>query len=131
VTWIFCPGHAGVLGNEQADKLAGLALVKEKIQYDKKNVIKVLWDKVWSGSDQVENLYVDRMKLLDIMRGSGRYFALRGKTRFFNQCATGTISMTFHWLLNRGTENVWVCPECNDVDSESNLIKLHFHSFEI
>ena len=27
VTWIFCPGHAGVLGNEQADKLTGLALV--------------------------------------------------------------------------------------------------------
>jgi len=29
-----CHGHAGVHGNEQADKLAGSALVKGKLQYD-------------------------------------------------------------------------------------------------
>jgi len=80
---IFCPGHAGVLGNEQANKLAVSAFVKRKLQYDKKHVIKALWDKVWSRSDQVENFYVG------IIRGSSRYSALRGKARrFFNQCAT-------------------------------------------
>jgi len=42
VTWIFCPGHAGVLGNKQADKLAGLALVKEKLHYNKKDVTKTV-----------------------------------------------------------------------------------------
>ena len=52
MTWIFCPGHAGVLCNEQADKMTGLALVKGKLQYDKRDVIKALWDKVWSKSDQ-------------------------------------------------------------------------------
>jgi len=85
VTGILCLGHAGVIDNEQADKLVVSALVKGKLQCDKKDVIKALWDKVWSRSDQVGNLYVDRMKLLGIMRGSGRYSALRGKTRRFLQ----------------------------------------------
>jgi len=86
--------------------LAVSALVKGNLKNDKKDVIKALWDKVWSRSDQVENLYVDRMKLLGIMRGSSSYSALREKTRrFFNQCATGTISMmTLDWLLNWETE---------------------------
>ena len=26
ITWIYCPGHAGVRGNERADVLAGKAL---------------------------------------------------------------------------------------------------------
>jgi len=38
-----------VLGNDQADKLTGAALVKEKLQYDKKDVIKALWDKIRNG----------------------------------------------------------------------------------
>jgi len=106
-----------VLGNEQVDKLAGSALVKGNLQYDKKDVIRALWDKVWSGSDQVENLYVNRMKQLGIKRGSGRYSALRGKTRrFFNHCATSTMSIILRWLLNWGMEQAWVCPECNGVN---------------
>ena len=27
ITWIFCPGHAGVVGNEHVDKLAGEAAI--------------------------------------------------------------------------------------------------------
>ena len=29
IKWIFCPGHAGVRGNERADRLAGQATIKE------------------------------------------------------------------------------------------------------
>jgi len=51
------------------------------------DVIRALWGR--SG-----RVYVDRMKLPGIMRTYGRYSTLRRKTRrFFNQCATGTISM--------------------------------------
>ena len=32
ITWIYCPGHAGVIGNEAADKLAGNAQIDENIQ---------------------------------------------------------------------------------------------------
>ena len=29
ITWIFCPGHAGVAGNERVDKLAGEAAISD------------------------------------------------------------------------------------------------------
>ena len=32
ITWIYCPGHAGVRGNEAADKLAGNAQIDENVQ---------------------------------------------------------------------------------------------------
>ena len=64
-------------------------------------------------------MYVDRMRLMRDARGSGRHSFMQGKARrIFNQVTTGTISVdTLRWRLGRGTEHVWVCPECNDVDS--------------
>ena len=32
ITWIYCPGHAGVIGNETADRLAGNAQVTPGVQ---------------------------------------------------------------------------------------------------
>ncbi len=32
IQWIFCPGHAGVQGNERADKLAGSVHVEDRIR---------------------------------------------------------------------------------------------------
>jgi hypothetical protein len=40
----------------------------------KNNVIKDVWDKVWSDSDKMKNVHKDRMKLLGMVRGFGRYF---------------------------------------------------------
>ena len=34
ITWIFSPGHAGVLGNERADVLAGAAVIKGDLIMD-------------------------------------------------------------------------------------------------
>jgi hypothetical protein len=119
ITWIYCPGHAGVRGKEEADRLAVSAPVGSQLLYDKRDVISALWDKVWRESEDSENVYVDRMRLKRVARGSGRHSSLQGKARrIFNQITTGTISVdTLRWLLRRGTEHVWVCPDCNDVYS--------------
>jgi len=42
VTWIFCPGHTEVHGNEQADKLAGSTQTEGEFCYDKDDVIREL-----------------------------------------------------------------------------------------
>ena len=34
ITWLFCPGHSGVLGNERADKLAGDAVIGDRMTLD-------------------------------------------------------------------------------------------------
>ena len=119
IVWIFCPGHAGVRGNEQADRLAGRAPLDGSLPMDKGEVVARLWDQVEKVEEQIENPHVERMRLRGIGRGSGRISKLRGKTRrTFNQTAVGTISSwTLRWLLNEGAEHVWECPECSDVGS--------------
>jgi hypothetical protein len=37
--------------------------VNRKFQYDKNDLKKTLWYKVWGDSDKKGNVYVDRMKL--------------------------------------------------------------------
>jgi hypothetical protein len=62
---------------------------------------------VWSDSDKIEDVYINRTKQLGIARVFGRYSKFRGKSRrLFNQCVTGTLSIsTTHWLLKWGIEH--------------------------
>jgi ribonuclease HI len=38
LTWIYCPGQAGVRGNEIADRLAGKAAVNDILEMDKSDL---------------------------------------------------------------------------------------------
>jgi hypothetical protein len=67
------PGHAGVRGNEEADRLAVLAPVGGQLLDDRKDVIKALWDKAWRESEGTENVYVERMRLMRVARGTGKH----------------------------------------------------------
>ena len=40
--WIYCPGHAGVSGNEQADRLASMAEIESGLQLGRAEVLRVL-----------------------------------------------------------------------------------------
>ena len=122
LTWVFCPGHAGVRGNEEADRLAGEATVTvSQIQMDKSealtNVSRMLRKEEEEEADLKEA--VVRMKEIGVLRGDGRASSLGGNLRRRrNQALTGTISMnTLRAILQRGTEHIWTCPECDDVDS--------------
>jgi len=59
------------------------------------------------------------MREMGVQRGDGKRCQLYGRERrIWSQRATGTISMaTLKTLLERGTEHIWTCPECNDVAS--------------
>ena len=119
ITWIFCPGHAGVKGNEAADRLAGNAIVEGGLQLHKQDVLKNLEKHLREQEDRDvdEHHAVQRMDELRVKRGAGRKSGLAGNDRrWHNQMCTGTISMdTLRAILRRGTEHVWTCPQCHDV----------------
>ena len=41
IKWIFCPGHSGVGGNVEADKLAGQAVVNCSVSCDRSELLRV------------------------------------------------------------------------------------------
>jgi hypothetical protein len=55
-------------------------------------------------TENTENVFVDRMRLMQVARGSDTHSSLQGKARkILNQIATGTISVDYlRWRLKRG-----------------------------
>ena len=92
VRWIFCPGHAGVLGNERADALAGEASNECTLTLDPPTVLALVSE--YLDTSRVDTDYTTScLKDKGIPRGAGRKSNLRGPSRrISNQLLTGTIS---------------------------------------
>src|SRR5579871_6638699 len=110
--WIYCPGHAGVRGNERADSLASRAPIMGDITMDKSNVLRSLHDHFLRGVTVLDEDAILRFRKFGIRPGEGRTKRLRGRVRSVsNQRATRTISMhTLRHVLG-ATEHLWICPE--------------------
>ena len=107
--WIFCPGHAGVRGNERADELAGTAVVGGELKLDGPTVLRIVRDHL--ASTRVEESYTkDLLIEKGVKCGEGRKSSMRDPTRrFTNQLMMETISVhTLRWTLLRRGEEVWV-----------------------
>ena len=116
VVWIFCPGHAGVDGNERADELAGMAVVGETVALDPPTVLASLTE--WFNTNRV----TAPSHTLDVViekgceRGDGRRCDLRGAARRINnQLLTETISLhTLRKTLETRSSQLWTVAACND-----------------
>ena len=115
VIWIFFPGHAGVVGNECADMLAGEAAVGEPISLDPPTVMATLTE--WFNNNRV----VAPSHTLDIViemgckRGDGRRGDLhRSARRVSNQLLTET---TLRKSLEMRSLQLWMRAACDDDDS--------------
>ena len=121
ITWIYCPGHYGVKGNERADHLAGSSAIDDTFKPDKAEISKQLSDLLREEEDvfQEDSVYIQRMRELGVQRGDGKRLQMYGRERrIWSQRASGTISMaTLKVILERGAEHVWTCPECEDAAS--------------
>ena len=108
VTWMYCPGHAGVKGNERADRLAGTATIEEGLLLGKSEVLRQL-RKILQTNHQPQHHSVDRLQERGVQKGSGRWLTMRGRDRaIFNQTSIGTISRaTLNTLLKDGAERIW------------------------
>ena len=117
ITWIYAPSHTGVTGNEMADKLANNAPLNTHLKMDKKDVLAALTTTLLDEEMQQDRVAIQKMEERGTSRGSGRNDMVNGnERRIKNQINTGIISSkTLSWILHRGTEHLWECPECRDV----------------
>ena len=108
--WIYCPGHAGVSGNERADRLASTADITSGLQLGRAEVLRGLRN--FLSTDKPEHHSIDRLKERGVEKGSGRHSTLKGRERsVFNQANIGTVSRaTLGRLLRDGAERVWAFP---------------------
>jgi hypothetical protein len=50
-----------------------------QLLHDRRDVIRALWDKAWRELEDTENVNVDRMRLMQVARDSGRHHLSKGK----------------------------------------------------
>ena len=108
--WVYCPGHAGVSGNERADRLASTAHSTSGLQLGRAEVLRGL--KNFLNMDRLEHHNIDRLKERRVNKGICRHSTLQGRERaMFNQTNTGTVSRaTLGRLLRDGVERGWAFP---------------------
>ena len=70
--WIYCPGHAGVSGNERADRLASTADITSGLQLGRAKVLRGLRN--FLNSDKPEHHSTDRLKERGVEKESGPTF---------------------------------------------------------
>ena len=104
--WIYCPGHAGVSGNERVDRLTSTADITPGLQLGRAEVLRGLRN--FLNTDKPEHHSIDRLKERGVEKGSGRYSTLQGRERsVFNQANIGTVSRaSLGRLLRDGAERV-------------------------
>ena len=111
ITWMYCPGHAGVKGNERADRLAGSATMTTGLTLGRSEVLRQLRN-ILRAKSPPQHHSIDRLTERGIERGSGRWSTLGGRDKaIFNQTHIGTVSrVTLGKLLRDGAERVWAFP---------------------
>ena len=67
--WIYCPGHAGVSGNERAGRLASTADITSGLQLGRAEVLRGLRN--FLSTDKPEHHSIDRLKERGVEKGSG------------------------------------------------------------
>ena len=105
------PGHAGVQGNERADKLAGEATVEGGRAMDQSDILNALREVrlLQEPSDDCESTTMARLREQQIKKGVAKQEHYAGsQRRLINQHRTGVVSRyTLRDLLRRGSEHLW------------------------
>ena len=117
ITFIFVPSHAGVYGNEKADRLAGSAAVVAGKPMDRADIINAIRE-IGRTEDfhGCASASLSRLREMGVKIGTARFETFSGHIRSrINQHRTGTISRsTLMSILMGGSEHLWTCPECRE-----------------
>ena len=112
--WVYCPGHAGVNGNDQADSLAGKATLISGLLLERSEVLRSLRHYLRAQSQGHHT--TDRLEERGVERGSVRRSFLKGRERaIVSQTNIGTVSKaSFGKLLRDVVECMWASPSLSD-----------------
>ena len=118
LVWIFTPGHAGVEGNERADRLADAAIIDNNITLDGPTVLQIVAEQLKEKRPQSSSYTLSILKEKGIQAGVGATSDMRGASRrYHNQMLTETISIpTLRHLLMTRAEQAWECPACSEAN---------------
>ena len=73
ILWVYCPGHAGVKGNDRADRLAGTATITTGLRLGKSEVLRAVRQHLQQLEDNQEHHHsVARLLERDVQKGSGQ-----------------------------------------------------------
>ena len=104
--WVYCPGHAGVKGNDRADSLPGKAAITSGLLLGRSEVLRSLKHNLRAQSQGHHT--IDRMEDRSVERGSTRRSSLKGRERaIVNQTNIGTVlKATLGKLLRDGVDRI-------------------------
>ena len=77
--WVYCPGYAGVTGNDRADRLAGKATLTSGLLLGRPEALRSLRHCLRAQSQGHHT--IDRLEERGVERGSGRRSSLKGRER--------------------------------------------------
>ena len=87
--WVYCPGHAGVKGNDRTDRLTGKAALKSGLLLGRSEVLRSL--RHYLRVQNEGHHTIDRLEGRGIERGSARRSSLTGReTAIVSQTNIGT-----------------------------------------
>ena len=90
--WLYCPGHAGVKGNDRGDKLAVKATLTSGLLLGRSEVLRSLRHYLRAQSQGRHT--IDHLEKRGVERGSARRSSLKGLERaIVNQSNIGTVSV--------------------------------------
>jgi len=77
--WVYCPGHAGVNGNDRADRLAGKATLTSGLLFGRYEVLRSL--RHYMRAQSQGHHTIDRLEERGEERGSATRSSLKGRER--------------------------------------------------
>ena len=108
--WGYCRGHAGLKGNDRADRLACKATLTSGLRLGRSEVLRSL--RLYLRAQSQRHHTNDPLEERGVERGSARRSSLKGRERaVVSQTNIGTVSKaTLGKLLRDGVQRMWEFP---------------------
>ena len=96
--WVYCPGHAGVKGNDRADRLAGKAVLTSGLLQGRSELLRSL--RHYQQAQSQGHHTIDHFEARGMERGNAQQSSLKGRERQSDKHWKGQSDK--HWNCFKG-----------------------------